>query len=219
MKTLKFGLYLLIISFMGSCFTACSNDDDKDEEQKVKTFFEGTVKVDAKSYTDWVYFSFNEKKVVEVSDFANDQNWDLGIHRADFRTNGGKSGKGACEVKDMGVVDFASFTSIPTDGYVKDADIKIINSPKMPPTYVATVGNVPLTYYTEGSPMSKQKVKHPGAFNFDDDNFTYIPTNKVFIVKSADGKSYAKLIFTAYNSGVIDFKYQITTDIKKGFKE
>ena len=50
--------------------------------------------IDATDYTKWVYLNFATGELVQVTDPANDLSWDLGLHRYDFKTNGGESGKG-----------------------------------------------------------------------------------------------------------------------------
>ena len=50
------------------------------------------VEIDASSYTDWVYFSFSTGEIVDIEDPQNSNDWDLGLMRNHFRTNGGQSG-------------------------------------------------------------------------------------------------------------------------------
>lgn len=52
------------------------------------------IVVDASDYTKWVYINFAKGEVVTVSTPETDLSWDLGLHRYDFKTNGGTSGKG-----------------------------------------------------------------------------------------------------------------------------
>ena len=52
------------------------------------------IVVDASDYTKWVYINFDKGEVVSVSTPETDLSWDLGLHRYDFKTNGGTSGKG-----------------------------------------------------------------------------------------------------------------------------
>ena len=53
-----------------------------------------TMTIDATDYTKWVYLNFASGELIEVTDPINDLSWDLGLHRYDFKTNGGSSGKG-----------------------------------------------------------------------------------------------------------------------------
>lgn len=59
-----------------------------------KKFTKLTNEVNVFKWEDWIYFSFKDNKVVEVSDPENEQGWDIGFHITDFRTNGGESGSG-----------------------------------------------------------------------------------------------------------------------------
>ena len=208
----KFFSYFLIGVLSFGLFSC--EDDDVD----VQNLFEGTETIDAKDYTKWVYYSFEKQAVVEITDHANSTEWDIAFHRADFRTNGGESGTGMSEVMDLGMLEFDAVEGIPTGEFTADSKIEIMESAQMPPTYVETTGNKILTGYTEGNPMAGGTT-YPGAFTFDRNTFTYNPTNKIFVLRCADGNCYAKLKFTQYRSGVIDFDYAYTTDKAKGFTE
>lgn len=59
-----------------------------------KVWMTKTMTIDATDYTKWVYLNFTTGELVQVTDPANDLSWDLGLHRYDFKTNGGDSGKG-----------------------------------------------------------------------------------------------------------------------------
>lgn len=52
------------------------------------------VVINASDYTKWVYLNFAKGELVEVTNPETDLSWDLGLHRYDFKTNGGTSGKG-----------------------------------------------------------------------------------------------------------------------------
>lgn len=52
------------------------------------------VSIDATNYAKWVYFSLEQGKIVDVADPMASQDWDLGFHFTDIRTNSGDSGKG-----------------------------------------------------------------------------------------------------------------------------
>lgn len=71
------------------------NPPKPDPEKKEKAKEEvKTVTINATDYTKWVYFNFEKGEVVEVAKPGEDLSWDLGVHRYDFKTNGGTSGKG-----------------------------------------------------------------------------------------------------------------------------
>ena len=52
------------------------------------------ITVDASSYFNWVYFSFDQGDVVEIENPENSLEWDLAFQRKHIRTNGGLSGSG-----------------------------------------------------------------------------------------------------------------------------
>ena len=76
---------------------SCKNDKDEPKPAPNPSQKELVVKkivVDASDYTKWVYINFAKGEVVSVSAPETDLSWDLGLHRYDFKTNGGTSGKG-----------------------------------------------------------------------------------------------------------------------------
>ena len=93
MKKYFLGLAVAALSLgLASC-------DKKDEPKNPQQGQVKTVVIDASDYTKYVYFSFEEGKVVSTTAWDDEAhksqtNWDLGLHRYDFRTNSGLSGKG-----------------------------------------------------------------------------------------------------------------------------
>ena len=78
-------------------FISCNSDSresDVAKSQEIKKY----EFLDARSYTDWIYFSFSKGEIVKVNDYQNDANWDVAFHRGNVRLNGGKSGKGGVKV-------------------------------------------------------------------------------------------------------------------------
>ena len=76
---------------------SCKSDKDEPKPAPNPSQKELVVKkivVDASDYTKWVYINFAKGEVVSVSTPETDLSWDLGLHRYDFKTNGGTSGKG-----------------------------------------------------------------------------------------------------------------------------
>lgn len=78
----------------------CASCDKDNNEPKPtpnpsqKEWVAKKIVVDASDYTKWVYINFDKGEVVSVSAPETDLSWDLGLHRYDFKTNGGTSGKG-----------------------------------------------------------------------------------------------------------------------------
>lgn len=76
---------------------SCDKDNNEPKPTPNPSQKELVVKkivVDASDYTKWVYINFDKGEVVSVSAPETDLSWDLGLHRYDFKTNGGTSGKG-----------------------------------------------------------------------------------------------------------------------------
>ena len=114
----------VLITFILSVLliTSCKKDevDSSIDEDKKESPIKDIKFLDVSSYTDWVYFSFSEEKVVEIEDYTNSLDWDIAFHRGDIRTNGGTSGIGKAEALDTGLKDWDKVTTIPEDGYKKD---------------------------------------------------------------------------------------------------
>lgn len=95
---MKKGILLSLVALMTLLLCAsCKSDKDEPKpapnpsQEKEMT---KKIVVDASDYTKWVYINFDKGEVVSVSTPETDLSWDLGLHRYDFKTNGGTSGKG-----------------------------------------------------------------------------------------------------------------------------
>lgn len=192
MRHFRFKLTLLLFSFV-VILSSC--DKDENDPTKLESF---TVIVDATSYTDWVYFSFSAGDEVAVADPQTSADWDIGIKRNHFKTNSGTSGNGNGGAYDAGVVDFDTFSQAPADGYTVDTSIDVFDFGTM--EYSPEPGNTLLETW--------------GEFT-DDMPPTLVPSDKVFVVKAADG-SYAKMIVQNYygaeGSGYVTFTYAFQAD-------
>ncbi len=86
---MKKTILLSLVALMTLLLCAsCKSDKDEPKPATKK------IVVDASDYTKWVYINFAKGEVVSVSAPETDLSWDLGLHRYDFKTNGGTSGKG-----------------------------------------------------------------------------------------------------------------------------
>jgi len=196
MKQLSF--YFLITFFAASVLISCKKDDPINPAEGK------TVTVDATDYEEWTYFSFSTGDVVTVADPETDTNWDLGFLRNHIRTNGGTSGSGSGEVYDAGVVAFETVIEAPSTGYVADKDTiehTILDFTQNPPATIVDVSANPIL---------------EGWGSFTDENPpTFNVTNKIFVLKAADGK-FAKLQLLSYyndeGSGHITFEYKYQAD-------
>lgn len=196
MKKFRFKNAILIIAAV-IMFSAC----EEDENNNPVALEAVTEQVAATSYTDWVYYSFSEEAVVDVTDPKTQTNWDIGLRRNHFSTNSGSSGNGDGGVVDAGVVDFDNYFEAPETEYTVDDTVQNMDLTTIPyPTMYPIAGNTVLETW--------------GAFT-EEQPPTFIPSNKVFVVKTADGK-YVKMIVQNYygteGSGNITFKYVYQPD-------
>ena len=95
---MKKTILLSLVALMTLLLCAsCKSDKDEPKPAPNPTQKEWVTKqitVDASDYTKWVYINFDKGEVINVSAPETDLSWDLGLHRYDFKTNGGTSGKG-----------------------------------------------------------------------------------------------------------------------------
>lgn len=94
-KTLA--LVLLAALMLAACQKPEPKEPSKQEQQEKpapSNLKVQTNKVDVFIWTDWIYFSFKENKVVKIGDPKADKGWDIGFHITDFQLNGGESGSG-----------------------------------------------------------------------------------------------------------------------------
>lgn len=184
-------------------FSSCNSSDDSEEDIATAGEIKTYQVLDARSYTNWVYFSFSKNEIVTVTDVQADKNWDIAFHRGDVKLNGGKSGKGSGEAINTNKIEWNAVTSAPTSGYVKDEIRKIttaftgtgITEEDQPFSQILTTW---LTVDTSSPPPK------------------YTVHNYVYVVKSASGK-YVKLQIydnkSATNTaGYVSFKYQYNAE-------
>ncbi len=149
----------------------------------------GTIYVDASSYTKWVYLSFSEHSADSVSVFDDaPRNWDLAIHRYDAKTNGGA-------VAETDASDFALLSSAKVGDYVGDTwtTSKIV-------TDMSTMMDGYLSYVeSDYNPMLSQWL------NVDTSNMppTYTLSNKIYILRLADGSKAALKLENYMNESAI----------------
>lgn len=184
-------------------FSSCNSSDDREEDIATAGEIKTHHFLDARSYTNWIYFSFSKNEIVTVTDAQTDKNWDIAFHRGDVKLNGGKSGKGSGEAINTNKIEWNAVTSAPTSGYVKDEIGKIttaftgtgITEEDQPFSQILTTW---LTVDTSSPPPK------------------YTVHNYVYVVKSASGK-YVKLQIydnkSATNTaGYVSFKYQYNAE-------
>ena len=155
------------------------------------------VVVNATAYDQYVYFSFEQGKVVKTAKYDDeaikkDKSWDIAFHRYELRTNSGLSGEGNGGAYEVGVQDIRQAVTIPAaDKFTPDnqtqaqiIEFKVVVDPgKINPE--------------TGKPATKTTILHEGAivqnldFHNTDKPASWL-TNKVFIVRTATGK-HAKI--------------------------
>jgi hypothetical protein len=193
-KTGKICSTVLLTALLFSVTTGCDKkpkpEPTPDEKQAT------TLTVDASDYTKWVYVSFVQGKVVEISDYKNDPSWDMALHRYDVRLNGGESGKGQGAALETTYGELKDLTAIPASGYVTDVMDSITSSiASMPPIQDAQPYNLEASKWITMTDMPP----------------VYTLSGKVYVFKTAEGK-HVKIKFTDYRNaedktGHIKFSY------------
>lgn len=192
MKPLKL---LLTIASIGLILSSCSDDDTPQLPGGVNEM----KFVNATSYSEWTYFSFDQGDTIRVTNPATDLSWDIAFHRGDVKLNGGASGKGLAEAINMNTTDWNAVATAPKSGYKKDE-----------------VGTITTAFTGVGIETDEQPFSQELAtwLTIDTSNpppvYTY--HNWIYVVKTASGK-YVKLQIYDYKSAknagaYISFKYQ-----------
>ena len=179
------------------------------------------VVVNATAYDQYVYFSFEQGKVVKTAKYDDeaikkDKSWDIAFHRYELRTNSGLSGEGNGGAYEVGVQDIRQAVTIPAaDKFTPDnqTQAQIIEFKHGDPQAAAPVQKMlalnpilstmkeivvdPDKKGPDGKPATKTKILHEGAIVQNLDNHGTAKavswlSNKVFIVRTATGK-HAKI--------------------------
>jgi hypothetical protein len=189
---------LLAILLSSICLSSCDKENDK--EEKLPGSVTKHEYLNATSYTDWVYFSFEKGTIVEVTDYKNDLSWDIAFHRGDIRLNGGESGSGQGAAINTNATDWDSVKEAPSSGYVADK-----------------TGTITTAFTGSGIETGEQSFSQTLTtwLTIDTSNpppvYTY--HNWIYVIKAADGK-YVKLQIYDYKDAknvagaYISFKYQ-----------
>ncbi|QGY47600.1 hypothetical protein GM418_29205 [Maribellus comscasis] len=209
MKNEKLLLRLLIITLFSGLLISC-DDDDGSEEDLPQAAMYNTLTLDAQERTLWHYFNFEDGNIVgtgsadpqdgDDATWKQRTDWDLAFHRNDVRTNSGVSGIGQGGMLEATETDFEEVLVAPASGYTVDDSIQIALTPAMPPVYTGSTGNSVCDDWA----------------SYDHDEHAWIFAEKVFIVKTADGK-YAKIWLKSFlddedNSGRITMEYAYQSD-------
>ncbi len=177
----------------------CSKDSPEEPAPALEV---KTVKIDARSYSDWVYFSFEKGTVVEVdkANFNKSLDWDIAFHRNDVRLNCGNSGPGAGGAVKMQAKSLPEVAAAPSSGYVTDATKSIMVKFTLP---VPVFENQPANGEIEW--LNVDTSNPPPVYTLYDN---------VYVVRTAAGK-FAKIKFAGYLSDKnetmvisLDYAYQ-----------
>ncbi|MBN1969094.1 MAG: HmuY family protein [Candidatus Delongbacteria bacterium] len=165
---------LLIPMLCFAFFTGCTSDDETTKpsnNEEIKT-----VTLDASSYSDWVYFDFDNAEEAEISDPLNSDAWDIAFQRTKIKLNGGLSGVKENSAMIFGVEEFENVTTVPSNYYTFDDNIYFAMAPTEPYT-----GNKALEdwYTMQGMPP------------------TLSSKGNIYIIKRKD-KDYVKLKIESY---------------------
>tara|TARA_B100000700_G_C14895976_1_gene785038 strand:- start:152 stop:1006 length:855 start_codon:yes stop_codon:yes gene_type:complete len=161
------------------------------------------VTIDATSYSDWVYYSFETHSIIDCNNDGTfcigEDDWDIGFQRKHMRTNGGLSGNsnGGAFVNQaiLWTNEWENITELPDDMFWQEDTVMNDFYDLNTHTYVEGVKNPALNEW--------------GHF---DNSFVLNPTNHVMFVKCANGQDVVK--FWAYDyyenriGGVISFRYE-----------
>lgn len=166
------------------------------EEETVRTVNFESKEVDDLS---WHYFSFKEGEFVEVDlEKANENlSWDIAFQRFYVKTNSGTSGLGKGGAIDTKKEDFNEVKEVPSEFIVDDVF-----------EMMAQMGTM---VQRSGSPAFKASTSNSWAW-FEYQKMTWHYNKNVFVIRTADGEHYAKIIMKAYknevgDSGHITFDY------------
>jgi hypothetical protein len=188
---------------VASLFLLFSNCDDNGVTEPQSGIGDELI-INASSKTEWVYFSFSKGDMLTVDDPSNSLEWDLGLKRYRLKTNSGTSGSGQGGAVNIGKVDFDSVVEAPGNGYMADDS---------------------LTYQSHGSSktISTSQILNGWAI-MQGMPPTFIPTDSIYVVKTAGGK-YARLWFKSYyhptesTSGYITLQYFYQSDGSRDLNE
>ena len=164
------------------------------------------INIDASSYDDWVYFSFELGDILDISNPGSSMDWDIAFKRNHVKTNGGLSGVGnACAIVD----DTQSWIneSFESTEQITDGECQVDE---------LIEGNI-ITYqgcYDPNTHLFTDCVKNPALDNWGsfDSSYHFIINNYRFFVKRADGDYVKFWLMSYYNlngeSGYISIAYQ-----------
>lgn len=209
-------LFLPMLALVALVSFASCKKEEKDSPKPALE--ENEVEINAKDYGKWIYFSFEQKKIVGESalkEFKDGLDWDIAFNRYNIRLNGGTSGKGKAAAKKMDgqkkLSGWKAVVEAPNDGYQADDSIAIMVGHKMPPTFVKIAASKVITGGKKGTWVTMSGMPP-----------TFTVTDQIFVLKTAKG-NYAKIWLKQYvgadnKGGSVVMKYVSTKDGSKKFQ-
>ena len=152
----------------------------------------GSVYINSSAYTQWVYIDFANEETVTVDMTAGGEapdNWDMAVHRYDTKTNGGS----AVMTEYTSVEDFAaSGTVLSDEAFTEDI-------------WTEDVIATDMSGMMDGNIVYAEDWYNPElSLWLDVDTSTmppvYTMSDKVFVLKTADGRMYALKLENYMNS-------------------
>jgi hypothetical protein len=166
-------------------------------------------------------FRTSDRPIVE-GEQKNRMDWDIAFNRFNIRTNSGLSGNGKGGAYDMGLVAYEnvnSISQIPTDAvFVTDTIINITMSQEQWILESSKTGNTDPWFNPNSGPQQMKSTANPllaNALRFSGPPPSYQPSFHVYIIRSADGIRFFKLLIISWydaeleigeNGGLISYK-------------
>jgi hypothetical protein len=198
-----------------ACLFSCDNKDDLFQKSEPR---EGLAILDCSNYARWKFFSFSQGDTLGGCDAGNEADyeawskrtdWDLAFHRQDVKTNSGASGTGKGGILEYNFngqsFDFEAVTTAPQDNYSIDVQDSIIYDMSR-----MMQGEIGYAHTGLAQPPKKWAVLE------DMENSKWVYAQKIFVVRTADGK-YAKIYLKNFKnnegfSGHITMQYVYQSD-------
>ena len=186
---MKFNLKLLFIILSSYIYT---------QEEYLAT-------IQATSYSEWVYYSFETHSVVSIQNPENSLDWDLAFQRKHIKTNSGLSGIG----NGGALVD--SIGNSGSEAHTWINEWETLN--EVPSQNIWTADTLHTDFYDILTHTFVEGIKNPAlnSWGWFDETYILNPTNYVMFVKAANGIDIIK--FWAYDyyegtGGNISIRYQ-----------
>ncbi len=165
------------------------------------------VTVNASSYTDWVYFSFNQGGTIIVDEPETSLDWDLAFQRNNIKTNSGLSGYG----NGGGYVDLnQTWTGELFDSYdTITSNIQFESDNIVEGSMIDYTGCYDFSIHVFVDCAKNPSLDKWGWF---DDSYTFNINNYMMLTKTANGNDYYKFWPFSYytlngSGGYITFRY------------